>query len=508
LLGKIVTSFFSALLFISIVTLTFDVQPVKGWTETIYIRADGSVYPDTAPISSIDNVTYTLTDNIVGNVPRGCNAIVVERNDIIVDGAGHLLVGKGAEYSRGILINGRRNVTIKNVEIRTFWFGMVIASSRYISISGINVTNCTYGIGPSLSSNCILRNNAMFGNKYNFGLLGWGADYLSHFVHDVDTSNTVNGKPILYLVNAKNLTISPDTYPNVGYLALVNSTNITIRNLDLKSNEDGILLAYTKNSLIRNTRITNCTYGITLVSSYNNTLSGNRIANNEYGIWAYSSNNMIYHNNFVNNEEQVYEAQGYSNIWDNGYPSGGNYWSNYAGIDKKHGPYQNETGSDGIGDVTFSIPTNDRYPFMAQFDTFDVGVWGGTEYFVEVVGNSTVSNFHFNPEEGAFLKFNVTGDDATRGFCRATIPKSLLWADDGWTITVGDQTIQNYTELEDENFTYLYFTYNHSTQTVTIQGTNVIPEFPSTIILSLFTLTTLIATILLKKKRKGKPQLP
>jgi len=34
-----------------------------------------------------------------------------------------------------------------------------------------------------------------------------------------------------------------------------------------------------------------------------------------------------------------------------------------------------------------------------------------------------------------------------------------------------------------------------------------IPEFPSTIILPLFTLTTLTATVLLKKKRKTKPQL-
>jgi len=38
-------------------------------------------------------------------------------------------------------------------------------------------------------------------------------------------------------------------------------------------------------------------------------------------------------------------------IWDNGYPSGGYYWSDYNGTDSYSGPYQDLTGSDGIGDT-------------------------------------------------------------------------------------------------------------------------------------------------------------
>jgi nitrous oxidase accessory protein NosD len=57
------------------------------------------------------------------------------------------------------------------------------------------------------------------------------------------------------------------------------------------------------------------------------------------------------------------------NTWDDGYPSGGNYWSNYTGIDEYSGPSQNETGSDGIGDTPYVIDENntDRYPLMAPF---------------------------------------------------------------------------------------------------------------------------------------------
>ncbi len=51
----------------------------------IYIRADGSIDPPTAPIKTLDNITYTLTNNVYG-------LIVVERNNIIIDGAGSIIL--------------------------------------------------------------------------------------------------------------------------------------------------------------------------------------------------------------------------------------------------------------------------------------------------------------------------------------------------------------------------------------------------------------------------------
>jgi len=63
-----------------------------------------------------------------------------------------------------------------------------------------------------------------------------------------------------------------------------------------------------------------------------------------------------------------------SNTWDDGYPSGGNYWSDYNGTDYYRGPHQNETGSDGIGDTPYIFINTainranddnvDRYPLM------------------------------------------------------------------------------------------------------------------------------------------------
>jgi hypothetical protein len=79
---------------------------------------------------------------------------------------------------------------------------------------------------------------------------------------------------------------------------------------------------------------------------------------------------MIYHNNFVNNKYQVIQEtlDGLSdNRFDNGYPDGGNYWSDYKGVDNCSGSNQDVcTGPDGIGDTPRIIDTvsADRYPLM------------------------------------------------------------------------------------------------------------------------------------------------
>ena len=58
------------------------------------------------------------------------------------------------------------------------------------------------------------------------------------------------------------------------------------------------------------------------------------------------------------------------NLWDNGYPCGGNWWSDYQGIDNYQGPGQNITGPDSIGDIPYPINNSDvdRYPLMSPWN--------------------------------------------------------------------------------------------------------------------------------------------
>ncbi len=282
------------MLTVSMLTLSFNIQPVKA-SGTIYIRADGSVDPPTAPLQR-DGDIYTFIDNVY-------DSIVVERNNTIIDGDGYTLQGVGAYDSSGISL-GRvsNNVTVKNMEIKAFFNSIKIYESMNNSIYANNIVDNVFGIS----------------------LFSW--DIYSSYNH-IFTNNIRN--------NFCGISVG------LGSIALNNS--------------------------IYENNITNNDCGIHITNGFNNTIYGNNIRNNSvYGIRLESSNNYIYHNNFIDNTEQVH-WQSAGNIWDDGYPSGGNYWSDYSGVD---------SNSDGIGDTPYTIDASnqDRYPLMNPWIERKVGV--------------------------------------------------------------------------------------------------------------------------------------
>jgi parallel beta-helix repeat protein len=129
------------------------------------------------------------------------------------------------------------------------------------------------------------------------------------------------------------------------------SLNEIYGNLISKNLWNGIELAWSNNNKI-----------------YNNTICCNKAYGLEIPIATPSINNILYHNNFINNTLST-STSGYKNIWDDGYPSGGNYWSDYKGVDEKFGVHQNINGCDSIGDSPHIIDANnvDSYPLTSPF---------------------------------------------------------------------------------------------------------------------------------------------
>ncbi|MDH5623793.1 MAG: hypothetical protein OEY39_04930, partial [Candidatus Bathyarchaeota archaeon] len=78
-----------------------------------------------------------------------------------------------------------------------------------------------------------------------------------------------------------------------------------------------------------------------------------------------------------------------------------------------------------------------------------------------------------------------------------TIPAELLSGD--LTILI-DNVSKDYILTQNATHTSLYFTNSHSTHNIKIKGTTAIPEFPSFIILPLFMIATLLATIVYRRK--------
>ena len=99
--------------------------------------------------------------------------------------------------------------------------------------------------------------------------------------------------------------------------------------------------------------------GVFSCNSTNNTITRNLIKDNSYyGLYIepFSNGNSIYHNNFINNSQHAHDEC--NNVWNDIYPSGGNYWDDYLGVDNN---------GDGIGDTPYLIPGGsniDEYPLI------------------------------------------------------------------------------------------------------------------------------------------------
>lgn len=128
----------------------------------------------------------------------------------------------------------------------------------------------------------------------------------------------------------------------------------------------GIVIEFSNNSIICRNTLAENSRGIAIYLSSNDSICKNNITASNYAIELHAtSNNTICLNNFINNVNQV-ESEKSVSVWDNSYPSGGNYWSDYNGTDNFWGQNQNLNGYDTIGDIPYVIDENntDRYPLM------------------------------------------------------------------------------------------------------------------------------------------------
>lgn len=172
-----------------------------------------------------------------------------------------------------------------------------------------------------------------------------------------------------------------------GIVACSSSNNNIIGNNISYSQKHGIFFNGSSNNNITNNNIfSNSYHGICLSASNLNIIVGNNISNNLNGIYLNDLNNKIYHNNFINNtHKQAIDGSNNGNQWNNSYPSGGNYWSDFdepneGAYDDYQGPEQNVTGSDNIVDngsaagggknpYVLDADSQDEYPLMKPFGT-------------------------------------------------------------------------------------------------------------------------------------------
>lgn len=302
------------LLLASTLTLALGIQRVRA-SGNIYITTYG-VFPPTAPISTVDNITYTLTGDI-------SDPIVVQGDNIILDGNGFTVDGANNSGKHGIDVIDCDNVTVKNLKVTRWDYGIWVDSSSFPSsnntILNNSVTECNWmAITMKWSTQCTISGNNLTDNQFGIwvqncfsnmvscntvaGSTGY-ALYIDHYAHDnVFNGNVLNGNDVVDI-------LAPYSHIQDVYLAPF---------------------------------------------SHDNTLTGNTINNVLY--INYSPNNTFL-NNSIGHVTNIGE---YANFWDDGYE--GNFYSEYV----MTYPNASEIDASSIWNTPYVIDPNnqDNHPRM------------------------------------------------------------------------------------------------------------------------------------------------
>jgi len=273
-----------------------------------------------------------------------------------------------------VVLSNCENIIVENLDIRNNFHGILLVNSSSIQIRRNNITHnfanydnrCAGILAVCGSSNVTVTLNNITANDNGVFLLGANNNVsLNNIANNFFWGVILSGETVLSSNNITGSLVAGVELRGSG--CIVTSNNIG-------SNSEGIRIYGSNHTLISNNIIANgimagfagC-YGINIYQASNCTIrSNNIILSGEYGIYMReASSNVLFHNNFIDNNKQVYIYKS-TNVWDDGYPSGGNYWSNYTGLDNYNGPNQDLPGADGIGDTPHTLDASnvDRYPLM------------------------------------------------------------------------------------------------------------------------------------------------
>jgi nitrous oxidase accessory protein NosD len=300
----------------------------------------------------------------------GCTNIHVTKTDLSGTGFGiQLLSVNGADLSGDTFSNNieamrvynSTGVTVSNSNLSVYSTGIEVSFSSSITIQGDNITGGDTAILVQRSNKVAVRQNHLAG----------GVDVVRDIFSNITIANNLiagaargfrgNDDGIFIEGNRSKANITDNSIMNNGigiyFCACDLPTAIpngTISGNIIQNNGVGIYVSEFAGTFLFNVNVTS-----------------NDLSDNDIGVKVYWVGGLhFYHNNFISNAVQASD-QG-SVTWDNGYPSGGNYWSDFAGKDNCSGPRQDICPSpDGIADTQYLVGGNtrllDSYPLMKPF---------------------------------------------------------------------------------------------------------------------------------------------
>jgi parallel beta-helix repeat protein len=194
-------------------------------------------------------------------------------------------------FYEGITIDYSHDNYIVNNTVSDNMDGLSLGgSNRSIISDNTFLSNRDFGIGLGGSSFNKLRNNTLSES----GIMIGGSPVESWTLHDIDTSNTVNGKPVYYCKNWTGGMVPS----GAGEVILGNCTNTTVRDQVLSNSGTAILIGHSSYcDIINNTITSNRKHGVRMIYSHHINFTENTLSDNYWGFFT----SLSHYNYFANN---------------------------------------------------------------------------------------------------------------------------------------------------------------------------------------------------------------
>ncbi len=286
---------------------------------------------------------HTITENTIEhNGAGGINLILTEFCTVKNNTASHNRNGHGINVGS----NSEHNLIRDNTVVGNDHSNVYLSASRYNKVMNNVLDSSSDGSGIQLQASTfnLIKNNQINDNDV-YGVYLYLSDGNDVMENDIESNY------------ARGVHIADSEYNTVG-------SNY------ISDNREGIRIESRSenNGVINNTILNSQWYGLYLWRAHKNEIRENIVYKTDeyYGINLKECEyNDIYWNDFMDDVKDAYDDG--TNNWSADYPDGGNYWSNYSGVDEKSGVDQDQPGSDGFGDIPYTIAGGDNldhYPFM------------------------------------------------------------------------------------------------------------------------------------------------
>ncbi len=265
---------------------------------------------------------------------------------------------------------------------------VVFVEADNVTLSGFTLRNS--GVGPvtpysgvslNFSRYCLISNNSIVGNEFGVWFSSSGNN--TFFGNVVAHNSGVYGVR-LYESGGNNLSCNRVFGNGYGVYLYANSDGNVVKGNVVSDNSFGVYVAHSSGNVIEENVVANSSiYGVTF-----------RLA----------GGNFVFHNDFVSNHWQFDVSDAGANVWDDEFPSGGNYWSDY----EERYPDAVEIDDSGVWDTPYFMNSDnvDRYPLV---NCYNVPVYALT-VGASVGGTTEPAPGVYNYTEGSVVVVSAVAD--------------------------------------------------------------------------------------------------